>query len=90
MGHAIIRGIQPSEDTTSSGWDNPAIRFIMNDLNETGRAVVARTAAGTGLSAPTVRRHFQRLATASIMERVARSATDPQAYWVLRNPGPDE
>lgn len=81
---------QPSRDAMSSEWDTAAIRFIMRELNENGRATVARTAAGTGLSTLTVRRYFQRLADAGIVERVARSATDPQAYWILQSPDTDD
>jgi predicted HTH transcriptional regulator len=75
---------QTARDTPSSKWDNAVIRFIMRDMNETGRASVSRTVMKTGFSAPTVRRHFQRLSDAGIIERVARSSTDPHAYWILR------
>lgn len=75
---------QSSGGSATSEWDNSVIQFILQDLNLTGRASIALTVAGTGLSAPTVRRHFQRLSDAGIIERVARSATDPRAYWILR------
>ncbi|MEZ4564081.1 MAG: ATP-binding protein [Thermomicrobiales bacterium] len=75
-----------SEDTPDSEWDNPVIRSIMRNLSETGRASVASTVAETGMSAPTVRRHFQRLSDAGIIQRVARSVTDPRAHWIPRKP----
>ena len=81
---------KPSASSSSGEWSNPVIQFILQDLNVTGRASIALTVAGTGLSAPTVRRQFQRLSDAGIIERVARSATDPRAYWVLKQTGGSE
>ncbi len=57
--------------------------LVMEELTKVGYVTVNRAVQLTGLSAPTVRRHLSRLASAGVVERVATSATDPTAFWVL-------
>ncbi len=71
-------------------WDDPVTRFVLREVNETGRVTVARAIEATGLSAPTVRRQLLRLTDAGILERIARSATDPTAFWRLQRVPRDE
>lgn len=66
--------------------DDSVARFVLREVTETGRVLVARALEPTGFSAPTVRRQLQRSTEAGILERVARSVTDPTAFWRRRNP----
>lgn len=58
-----------------------AVHAVLDRLIELGRVTTGEAADLSGLSVPTIRRYFAALEHAVLLERVASSATDPQAFW---------
>jgi len=64
----------------------PGFAPALDRLFGEGRVTTGQAAELTGFSLPSVRRHLRALETAGLLERVARSSTDPHAFW--RSPQP--
>lgn len=57
---------------------------VVRELFLVGRVTTGDAAGLSGLSLPTVRRYFGILEREGIIERLATSSRDPQAFWTVR------